>query len=324
MTNVSQNCARLFRYGIAASALMAIAACGGGGDGTTADTDAADQQPEQTGQVIARVNGTEITMHQLNGELARMKSVNDDNRQRVSEVLVKSLVVRSIFEQRAKEMNMDRNPRVMLDVQRAESAALARAYISARASGAPQPTRQEADAFIAENPEYFGSRTYYIFDSITAPTVYMTDERRDAWEEYTDLTEIEIELRRQNVIHERKPYTVYSEGLPKEILADMENIRIAGDVFYIINGANTHITLFSDSRPASLTGEAAVRVATNYLRKLKSEEFLKKIEKEAIESSSIEYVGEFANMGQAASPAVEAVTTDEAESDPISSDGDET
>lgn len=248
-----------------------------------------------SGQVLARVNGEEITIYELNNELSRMK-ISEDTREKMSRNVLKSLVVRTIFEQNAKKMKLDRTPSTMMEVDRSQATILTKAYLQSQMVKKPEPSRSEVEAFIFENPYMFADRAYYTFDTIILSNEYLTKERREAWEKVTNLDEIESALIQEGTDYKRMPYTAFSETLPIGVMRDMEEIKKNGDVFFIVMKGVSYLNIYRDRRPAVLTGEKAYIASQKYLSAQKTKEFLLKLEQDALAVAAIEYLGDYMDL----------------------------
>ena len=270
-----------------------LASCGDNSTPTDADNPSDNSQP--SGQVLARVNAEEITIYELNGELSRVK-VTDENRESMSRNMLKSLVVRTIFEQNAKKNKLDRSPNVMMELERSKATILAKAYMQSQIVKKDEVSRSEVEAYIFDNPNFFANRAYYTFERIVLANEHLLKERRERWEDVTNLNDIESELLREGIEYKRMPYTVYSEALPAGILEDMSELKVKGDVFFIIMKDVSYLNIYKSSRPASLTGEKAFALARQYLSNQKTKEFLVKLEADALDAAAIEYLGDYADL----------------------------
>lgn len=285
-------------------AALLLAACGGGdSDNTSSGGDgennsATQGAPVVEGQVVAQVNGEEITIHELNLEVARTNIPAGADRRAIEENVLRAIVTRKIYEQRAIEAGLDRSPNILLDLRRTRSALLAQAYLRSR-GGERQPVgRREAEQFVFSNPDIFANRTYYIFDSIIVPTASLTEEVKDEYEQIGNLNDVESRLLREDKLHQRRPYTVYSETLPSAMLAKMPELERDRKIFFLVQGASTYITQFQESRPAVLSGEEAIDAAIKTLTDRKSREFLVSVENEAVGGSDVTYLGDFASLAE--------------------------
>lgn len=270
-----------------------LAGCGESSAPTESDTEVKTKQ--SSGQVLARVNGDEITIYELNNELSRVK-ITEENREKISRNMLKSLVTRTIFEQNAKKLKLDRTPQVMMEIERSKSTILAKTYMQSQMLKVPEVSRSEAESYIFDNPYMFADRAYYTFDTIILPNKYLTKERRESWEKVTNLDEIESILLQEGLEYKRMPFTAYSETLPAGVMKDMPTLKMNGDVFFILMKDQSYLNIYKSSRPAVLTGEIAFKVAERNLSNQKTKEFLVKLEAEVLNSSTIEYLGDYKDL----------------------------
>lgn len=140
--------------GVAMASLLTLAAC-----------DKAGKAPE--GQVVATVDGTEVTIHELNSELALI----GDRARNAPPKLVESLALARIIERKmlaneAAKLKLDKNPQFLLSKQRTDEGLLVQALQSNIVEKVTQPTREAAQKFISDNPQVFGDRKVFTLDQI--------------------------------------------------------------------------------------------------------------------------------------------------------------
>lgn len=278
------------------SALVFAMLLYGCGESTTPSKDeGADASAQPSGQVVARVNGEEITIHELNNELALINA-NDENRDKIRRDILKSLVTRTLFEQNAKNIQLDRSPAVMMEIERSKSSLLSKAYIQSQIINAPVVTRKEAEDYVLDNPNIFSERAHYQFDTLVVSNTYLTLEKREAWEKVTNLDEIESVLLAEGVEYKRIPFGAHTEQLSAPIRNNIQELKLSGDAFYMVFKNNTYISIYKESRPAVLSGTAAISVATQYLNSVRIKEFLVKLEKDVTSSATVEFFGDFSSL----------------------------
>ena len=124
-------------------------------------------------QVVAKVGGREITLTELRLEMARLGlSPSDPAAERVA---LESLLNRTLLAKAARDSNLHRKPETMARMYAAQDQALADYYL-ALASQPAEPTREEVDAFISENPSLFSARKIYDFSVLTLETKNFKEE----------------------------------------------------------------------------------------------------------------------------------------------------
>ncbi len=97
------------------SGLLVLGACGGHGSSSGGDA---------LGQVVARVNGEEITVSQVNAELASV-GANGQDTKAVQEDVLRAIVLRTLMRQAATKHKLDRKPEVRLLMDAARDKVLA-------------------------------------------------------------------------------------------------------------------------------------------------------------------------------------------------------
>lgn len=122
-------------------------------------------QSTASGQVVARVNGQEISIHQLN-RLAGGEGGLDQVRRRE---LIEQLVQRELAIQQALAMKLDRRPEVMLRLEEARRDTLAAAWADQLVAGDPPIAENEAARYFAAHPGLFSERKLYRLRELTLP-----------------------------------------------------------------------------------------------------------------------------------------------------------
>lgn len=122
-----------------------------------------------TGQVVARINGTDITQLEVNAELAGAQIPPNITRREAEQAALQNIVMRRMMMNAAKERKLDQSPQFKLQERRMGEQLLVQALARDIASKVPETTREEADKFIAENPAMFEQRTVYQVDQIQFP-----------------------------------------------------------------------------------------------------------------------------------------------------------
>ena len=123
-------------------------------------------QPEVSGQVLARVNQQEISVHQLNRMAGQTAELSKEQR----DALLERLVRRELAVQQALAIKLDRQPEVMLRLEEARREALAAAWADHLTVGKPSPDQNEAARYYAAHPGLFAERKLYRLQELALPT----------------------------------------------------------------------------------------------------------------------------------------------------------
>jgi EpsD family peptidyl-prolyl cis-trans isomerase len=112
--------------------------------------------PDEPSQVIARVNGEEISLLQYRRalNLAQVKRPTPA----VHQEIVDKLVDRELAVAQALELQLDRQPDVLVELEEARRDVLARSWARRVAAAAQRPDGSLAARYYADNPELFAQR----------------------------------------------------------------------------------------------------------------------------------------------------------------------
>ncbi len=126
-----------------------------------------EQRIQNSGQVLARVNGDEISVHQVNFALQYSRQRNAAPN--ASQLILENMISRQLAVQEAVSLGLDRNPDVMMRLEEARLEALASAY-AAEISRQLLPIHDgEVETFYQDNPALFAKRRIYRLREITVP-----------------------------------------------------------------------------------------------------------------------------------------------------------
>jgi EpsD family peptidyl-prolyl cis-trans isomerase len=112
-------------------------------------------------QTAAKVNKEEITVHQINFVLQQQRGLAPEQAASASKQVLERLVDQELSLQKAQEQKIDRDPRVVQQLEASRRDIIARAYIEKIANGAPKPTPVEIKAYYDAHPALFKDRRVY-------------------------------------------------------------------------------------------------------------------------------------------------------------------
>lgn len=164
MSGVHHSRERITVSGVVARALaLALAATLAGCGGSNADKPAT--------QVAAKVNGEEITVHQVNFVLRGAAPASQERAPSVKKQILERLIEQELLVQAADEDRLERTPAVLQRVEASRREILARAYLQKVADGAQRPDARDVSKFYTDQPRLFSDRKLYTFDEIVLPAV---------------------------------------------------------------------------------------------------------------------------------------------------------
>lgn len=215
------------------------------------------KKPE--GQVVATVNGDEITRRDLVSEFAASGGKNEADLAAVQPALLQSLVTRKLLVQEAERTNLDKNPQYLAMSQRGQDALLAQMLAQTWTSKVKPPRPQDLPAFIAANPLMFGQRKVLLCNTITTAT---TSISREQLQKLSGSDAIEAWLKANKKPYRRGDKPVDTLELPQELSQAM--IAKLGQGPLVIDSGGTYsIVLIKGVREAPVPQEQWNAVARN-------------------------------------------------------------
>jgi EpsD family peptidyl-prolyl cis-trans isomerase len=118
------------------------------------------------GQVVAVVNGEEISLQELNAELAGMRVPDSADRNKLRREILDRLVDRKLIVQKAREQGIDKTPEYISQQRRLDENLLVSMLGQKVAQTVPIPDDRDVSQYIADNPTLFSQRQRLLLDQI--------------------------------------------------------------------------------------------------------------------------------------------------------------
>ena len=107
------------------------------------------------------MNKEEITVSQINQVLAQQRALPAAQAASAAGVALERLIDQELALQKASDQKLDREPRVMQQIEAARREIISRAYVEKIGEGAPKPTPAEVSAYYEKHPALFANRRIY-------------------------------------------------------------------------------------------------------------------------------------------------------------------
>src|SRR3954447_25909758 len=117
-------------------------------------------------QTAAKVNKEEITVHQINFLLSQQRAIPQAQAASASRQVLERLIDQELALQKAADQKLDRDPRVVQQVEAARREIIARAYLEKLGEGAPKPAPAEVEAYYQAHPALFSQRRVYSLQEV--------------------------------------------------------------------------------------------------------------------------------------------------------------
>ena len=198
------------------------------------------------GQALASVNGEEITMLQLNDELARSNAPAARQEAARKQVL-EALIDRQLLIGEATREKIDRDPRVVQAIERSRAMILAQAYMQKRLGTPARPSQAEVEEYYSQNPQFFSQRKHFDMRELVLATRDVTDELKAVMDKTRSLDEVAAWLDAQQVQYQRAQLSRSGSELPPELSAKLLALA-KGQLFIVREGERSMLVSIADIR----------------------------------------------------------------------------
>lgn len=253
---------------------------------------------EPTGQVVAIVNGEEITQAELNAAISELPAAIPGDKEAVRRQVLQQMIDRRLMAQVAKEEEFDRNPAFLTKERRLREELLVQMYGQRQAEAVRVPDSAAVKKYLAENPGKFSERANYIVDQIVFELP--SDEKvLKALEADKTLADVENTLNRFNVEFVRGPNSLDTINVPTPILKQILALP-AGEPFVIPGQGRVSVSVITGRQPVPTSEQEVAPLAAQEMRTESLTKLLKTRLDEARAKADISYQAGFAPKDSAA------------------------
>ncbi|WP_211441885.1 EpsD family peptidyl-prolyl cis-trans isomerase [Collimonas humicola] len=241
---------------------------------TVINLSACDDQKKKSGQVVARINGEEITAPQLEAELRYASRLQDDGaapRQAMREQAVEALIDRQLLLGEALRNKIDRDPALILIIERFKTQAIVQAYLESKAGNQEQPGKAEIDGYFQAHPEMFSRRKVFEVEQLiiadqdfSAPLKAMMDTSKS-------LSQVAAWLQKNKIAHVQRQYSYSSADLPPEVGNRLQTLG-RSRLFVMKDGQRDLLCALTELRDSPVAADAARPQIERYLMNKKMQE----------------------------------------------------
>lgn len=236
------------RLALAGAALLSLQAC----------------NSEPTGQVLAVVNGEEVTQAELNAEIAGLSLPPDGDKQEIRRQVLQQLIERRLVAQIAKEEGFDKNPDFLSRERKLREELLVQLYSQKIAETVAVPDGAALKKYLAENPGKFTERAIYAVDQIAFD--FPSDARvLKALEPAKSLDEVERTLTGFKVKYTRGANSMDSLSVPAAAMKQILSLP-PGEPFVVPSQGRVTVSVITGKRPVPTTEQEVAPLAAQELR----------------------------------------------------------
>ena len=290
--------ARIGAVALAAMAATLLAACGQKKDVAPADAGS---------EVVAKVNGDELNAGQLTIALQKQRGMRPDAGDAASKQVLDQLIDEQIVAQKAVAAKLDKDPKVVAQIEAARRDILARRFIESAAETAGKPADDAVQKFYDGRPALFGQRKVYTLQrmDIQAP-----EERRAEVDAHVQSLKTSAELadwlKSQKLTFTTKQEQDASEQLPPTVLDKLATMKEGESMVVPSQFGVSALTLVSSASAPKTLADARPAIE-QFLSTQGRREVIMNLQKTIRDGAKVEYQGRFAALAPAGADAAMSV-----------------
>jgi EpsD family peptidyl-prolyl cis-trans isomerase len=272
-------------------------------------------------QTAAKVNKDEVTVHQINFVLQQQRNVRPEQVDAASKQILERLIDQQLAVQRADDLKLDREPRVVQQLEAVRREVLARAYLEKVGEAASKPTPDEVRKYYEEKPALFSDRRIYSIQEIAIEAApEKVQVLRDQLAASRNINEFVEYLKANDYKFSGNQAVRAAEQLPLNSLDAMSRMK-DGQAAMVPTPSGVQVVVLAGSRSQPVTEEQARPAIEQYLLNDRKRKLVEEDMKSLRAAAAIEYVGKFAEAAASAPAAVPAAATAAENAAPAASAG---
>ncbi|MBS0446501.1 MAG: EpsD family peptidyl-prolyl cis-trans isomerase [Proteobacteria bacterium] len=250
-------------------------------------------------QTAAKVNKEEITVHQINFVLQQQRGLKPEQVDAASKQVLERLIDQELAVQKAEDLKLDRDPRVVQQIEATRREIIARAYAEKTGEAAPKPTPEEVKKYYDDHPALFKERRIYSLQEISVEAKpEQVAALREQLQSSKSVSEFVDFLKANNYRFAGNQAVRPAEQLPLNLLDTFSKLK-DGQALLVpaSNGAQVIVLVGSRSEPID---EARAKPAVEQFLLNDAKRKLVENDLKALRAAAkIEYVGKFAEAASA-------------------------
>lgn len=272
------------------SASITLSACGKNGETSEKKSDT---------QVVAIVNGDEITIHQVNFQLSRMGQLNEAQAKAESKKVLTRLIELQLLKQQAVDQKLDKNPALLQALEASKDQMLAQAYLETMMAKAPKPSNSDIDEFYKSHSELFENRRVFRLQEIVVNLDQSKlSEVEASIKNIKGISEIAAWLKEKKYPFSANAAVKEAETLPSDMLKKLQVLK-DGEMLILTTVGALHIINLAASQTVPISRTKATPMIEQYFMNQNKTNLAKKEMTALNEKAKIEFIGSFSDMKKA-------------------------
>ncbi len=221
-------------------------------------------QKKAEGQVVAVVNGEEITLSELNAEIGELNIPANADKTLVRAEVLQRMVERRLMAQAAKDAGLDRDPNYISQERRLKERLLVSLYGKKAFDTVEVPNQAKIDQYVAAHPAMFADRKRYRLDQLMFDIPSDTNRMKELDSAHS-MADVIAVLNRWGVQFQRGNGALDSAQVPVETMQRIADLP-PGEPFIVPNGGKAVVSVITASEPIVLSAEQVRPIATQAIR----------------------------------------------------------
>ena len=227
-----------------------------------------------TGQVVATVKGKEVTAAELRSEMGNFNAPNAQVRHAAEEQVLNQILARKVLAQAAEKAGISKSPEYALQKQKTDEALLVQVWQAQIAKSVPNPSKEEVDKFVNENPDLYSARKIFIVEQIRFPRI--SDPKIVAgFKDLKTLPDVAAYLTANKVPFQQGNGNFDALQLGPDATGQITKLP-AGEVFIIPANGLFLANRITETKVAPVPADAAAKQASGYLKNKRTQEAIRR------------------------------------------------
>ena len=252
-------------------------------------------------EVVAKVNGDELTAGQLTIALQKQRGMRPDAGDAASKQVLDQLIDEQIVAQKAIAAKLDKDPKVVDQIEAARRDILARRFVEQAAETAAKPSNEAVQKFYDSRPALFAQRKVYTLQRLD---IQAADDRRTEVDAHVQSLKSTAELtdwlKAQKIAFSSKQEQDASEQLPANVLEKLSTMKDGESAVVPSQFGVAAVTLVSSAAAPKTLADARPAIE-QYLGNQGRRELIMNLQKTLRDGAKVEYQGRFAALAPASS-----------------------
>jgi len=248
-------------------------------------------------QTAVKVNKEDITVHQINFVLQQQRGVPPEQAASASKAVLERLVDQELALQKAQEQKLDRDPRVLQQLEASRRDIIARAYVEKVSSSVPKATPAEIKTYFDAHPALFKERRVYNLQEIVVQAKSdQVETLRAKLGSAKDMPEFINYLKSNDIKFGANQAVRPAEQLPLTSLDKFAQMK-EGQSIFNVTPTGAQIVVVAGARSQPVDEARAAPAIEQFLMNERKRKLVEDDLKALRAAAKIEYVGDYAKGG---------------------------